>query len=179
MGRTRTTFGPALERSAVKSLRSGTQYIVGRRAGAQGSAAHRRHTARLRRAPQFPCAARNPNPVRAICGSPAGGAAAQPRSGTFFNIKMGHRSRPYGTHCKRCFIFLTLWSCKTRLSSTRGQSGPIEGHCTLDFIDINLKNIGVLRLGRREARRGPMTVDQFIQPPALAAATRGYPRPAV
>ena len=50
-------------RSAVKSLRSGTP--IHRRAGAQGSAAHRRHTARLRRAPQFPCDARNPNPVRA------------------------------------------------------------------------------------------------------------------
>ena len=61
---------------------------------------------------------------------PGRGAAAQPRSGTFFSIKMGHRSRPYGTHCKRCFIFLTLWSCKTRLSSTRGQSGPVEGVST-------------------------------------------------
>jgi hypothetical protein len=70
-------------------------------------------------------------------------------------------------------------SCKTGLSSTRGQSGPIEGHCTLDFIDINLQNIGVLRLGRREARRGPMSVDQFIQLRSCASPSNDDPRPAV
>ena len=117
------------------------------------------------------------------------GAAAQPRSGTFFSIKMGHRSRPYGTHCKRCFIFLTLWSCKTRLSSTRGQSGPVEGVSTRwRARRLRLKVVrgaGWSRAARGTTERssGPCCAHCLVartgfgKTSLAACASRGQPRP--